>query len=810
METLLQDLRYGIRMLMKHPGFTAVSVITLALGIGANTAIFSVVDAVMLRPLPYKDAERLVVLSGDLHRPGLKSIPLSAPEYVDYSQSNAFEEIAAYDLQGFNLTGGDEPERLLGAVATASLFPLLGVQPARGRVFNTEEDQPGRDQVVVLSHELWARRFNSDPDIAGKLMTLDDKSFTIVGVMPAGFHLSESAIELWKPIAFIPDLLTENNRGSHFLTVLARLKSGTGLERAQAELDMTSEQVTSDHRGNYPTGFGVTIKSLHDEVVGDVRYALILLLAAVGLVLLIACTNVANLMLARAATREKEVAIRLALGAGRLRLIRQLLTESALLGILGGTAGLLLALWGVDLLVTLSPAGVPRVHEIGINLRIAGFTLVISLLTSIIFGLVPAIQSSKPALNESLKEGARGVTSSRRRQRLRGSLVVLESALSLVLLIGAGLLIRSLSRVSEVNPGFKPDHLLSARLYLSQTKYPEFSRGQQFFEQLFGRLREQSGIESVAAINAIPLWGGGDRTFFIEGRPVAAQESPPDEQLRFVSANYFSTMAIPLLSGREFTDRDVPQSPHVAVINRAMMERYWPGEDPLGRRVAFLRDDPTWYEIVGVVGNVKHGSLEGEDKPELYVPFLQPLFASARVPSMFLVVRSSSEPLELVPLIRREVMAVDRDQPISDVKTMDQRLSQSVARRHFNTVVLGIFAGVALVLAAVGIYGVANYAVTQRMHEIGIRIALGAQSSSVFRLVVRQAMLLVSIGVSAGIIAAIPLTRLIESLLFGVNPIDSATFIAVPVLLLAVAFGASIIPARRAIRVDPLVALRHE
>ncbi|HEV8483234.1 MAG TPA: ABC transporter permease, partial [Blastocatellia bacterium] len=766
METLLQDLRYGIRMLMKRPGFTAVSVITLALGIGANTAIFSVVDAVMLRPLPYKDSERLVVMSGDLHRPGLEEIPLSAPEYLDYAQSGAFEEIAAYDFQGFNLTGGDEPERLLGGVATASLFPLLGVQPARGRVFSADEDQPGRDQVVVLSHGLWVRRFNSDPDIAGKLITLDDKSFTILGVMPAGFNLSESEIELWKPVAFSPDLLTENNRGSHFLTVLARLKSGTGLRMAQAELNITSERVTSDHRATYPTGFAVSIKSLHEEVVGNARSALFLLLAAVGFVLLIACTNVANLMLARAATREKEVSIRLALGASRFRLIRQLLTESALLAVLGGTVGLLLALWGVDLLVTLSPAGVPRIHEIGINGRIAGFTLLVSLLTSLIFGLAPALQVSKPALNESLKEGARGVTAGRRRQLLRSSLVVLESALSLVLLIGAGLLIRSFSRVNEVDPGFKPDHLLSVRLYLPQAKYPEFSRGQQFFETLFERLREQNGIEAVGAINAIPFGGSGDRTFFIEGRPVGPQESPPDEQVRFVSANYFTTMVIPLLKGREFTDRDGRQSPRVAVINRALAERYWPGEDPLGRRVAFRQDEPTWYEIVGVVGNVKHRSLEGEEKPELYVPFLQPLFASARMPSMFLVVRSSSDPLGLAPLVRHEVMAIDKDQPISDIKTMDQRMSQSIAQRHFNMVLLGIFAGVALVLAAVGIYGVTNYAVTQRMHEIGIRIALGAQSSNLFRLVIKQALMLVSIGVAAGIAAAIPLTALIKSLLF--------------------------------------------
>ena len=810
METLLQDVRYGLRMIWKNPGFTFVAVMALALGIGANTAIFSVVNAVVLRPLPYRDSNNLVVIWGNLNRPGLEEIVQSAPEYVDLRARNrAFDEVAAYDTQGFNLTGLDEPERVQGAVVTSSLFPLLGIEPERGRAFSAEEDQPGHEQVVILSHGLWQRRFGSDTNLVGKTITLDGKSVNVVGIMPAGFNFPDNTIEVWKPVAFDADLLSENNRGSHFLTVIGRLKPGVTLEQAQADVSSVARGITQEHSGNYPNGFGATVKTLHEQTVGDVRTALFVLLVAVGFVLLIACANVANLLLARATARQKEVAIRTALGASRLRVIRQLLTESVLLSLMGGALGLLFAMWGVDVLVALGPASIPRLDEIGLDARVFAFTAIVSVLTGLLFGLAPALQASRTDLNESLKEGGRSTGEGR--ARVRGVLVVSEFALALLLLTGAGLMIRSFARLREVNPGFRPENLLTMRIVLPQSKYTTFQKGQTFFQELFERLKNQRGVKSVGAINQIPFGGGGgDRSFFIEGRPVPENQSAPDEQLRFVSADYFGTMGISVIKGREFSDRDVPDATRVAIVNDALARKYWPNESPVGKRIAFGRDAKNWWEIVGVVANVRYKGLDAQEKPQLYVPFLQPLFEDSKVGSMYLVVRTDSDPAGMTATVRHEVAAIDRDQPISDIKSMDERIGASLSERRFDMLLLGLFAFVALVLAGVGIYGIMAYSVTQRTHEIGIRMALGAQPRDVLKLILGRGMILALVGVCLGLVSALALTRLMASLLFNVSATDPLTFAGVSMMLTTVALLACLLPARRAMRVDPMVALRYE
>jgi predicted permease len=814
LETLIQDLRFGLRMLTKNPGFTVIAVVTLALGIGANSAIFSVVNAILLRPLPYKNSEQIVKLWGDLHQPGLEEIEASALEYQDYKEQNkVFEEIAAYNLQGVNLTGGNEPERIRGANVTSNLLTLLGIQPAHGRAFLSEEEKPGGEQVVILSNALWQRRFGADANLVGKTIMLDGKPATVVGIMPFGFRFPDNETELWRPIVFSAEDLVADNRGSRYLDVIARLKPGIKLEQAQFEMRAIAQRLTQEHRHDYPKGFGANVKSLHDEVVGNVRPALLIFLGAVGFVLLIACANVANLLLARGSARHREVAIRTALGATRLRLIRQLLTESILLSLVGGILGLLLALWGVDVLASLSPADTPRVSEIRLDRSVVGFTLFISLLTGVLFGLAPALQTTKPDLNEALKEGGRSATEGGRRKLIRSLLVISEFALALVLLIGAALLIKSFTRLQEVSPGFNSENLLTMRISLSQSKYKEFRQGLAFYQQLMAQLKSRPGIESVGAINILPFSGSrGDRSFVIEGRPVAPGEVYPDEELRFTSPGYFSTMTIPLLKGRDFNERDLPETLRVALINQALARKYWPGQDPIGKRIGFgaLRDKPIWYEIVGITGDVKHSGLELTEKPELYLPAFQPLFEGSTMPSMFVVVRTPSDLASTVAIVRREVLAIDQDQPIANIKTMEARIAESVSQRRFNMILLGIFAFVALALAAVGIYGIMAYLVTQRTHEIGVRMALGAQRRDVLWLIVRQGMTLALLGSGIGVFAAIGLTRLMKGLLFGVSTTDPLTYIMVPLFLTLVALLACLLPARKATRIDPLIALRYE
>jgi len=810
-ELIAADVRYAFRTLRRNPGFAIVVLLTLALGIGANAAIFSVVNGVLLRPLPYRDADRLMVIWGDLKRPGLNDIPASAGEYVDYrDRSHAFEQVAAYDTVGFNLTGGGEPERVDGAIVSTTFFSLLGASAQVGRTLVADEDQPGRDDVVVLSHSLWTRRFNANPAIVGQTIPVDGRPAQVVGVMPAAFQFPERSIEIWKPFLLDAEALSDNNRGSHGYAALARLKAGISRQQAQSDLNAVTAAFKADHPSNYRNGFGTTLRPLQEEIVGDTGRPLIVLLGAVAVVLLIACANVANLLLARAASRRKEIALRTALGATRGRLVRQLITESVLVSAIGGLIGLGLAAWGVDLLIASAPDSIPRIQEVGVDARVAGFTALMSLATGLVFGLVPALRASRAPLNDALKEGGRagggGV------HGLAGrALVVSEVALSLVLLIAAGLLIHSFTRLQDVAPGFDSSRLLTFRLSLPESRYTTFQKGQSFFDEFFSGLRRSPGVRGVAAINALPFSGlGGSRSFHIEGREEKRPEDQTEEQLRIVTDGYFAVMGIPIVAGREFTDRDALNQPRVAVVNDAMAKKHWPHESPIGRRVSFSTDEPHWYEIVGVAGNIKHRTLEAADRPELYVPYRQPLFAGWTVRPMYVIARTSADPASTVAIARHEVARVDRDQPISDVRTMDERIGRSLSSRRFSMVLLALFAGLALTLAAVGIYGIVAYSVTERTHEIGVRVALGAQRRDVMAMVVGQGMAMTLVGTAIGVAASAALARLMSSLLFGVSAVDPATFVAIPLLLIAVALAACYVPARRAMRVDPLQTLRAE
>ena len=808
METLLQDLRYGSRMLLKHPGFTAIAVIALALGIGANTAIFSVVNAVLLRPLPFAEPDRLmVVYESRIDRGGSRS-SASYPNFADWrDQNTVFEHMSTYRDTDFVLTGEAEPARLHGAVVNADLFPLLGVAPILGRPFRPEEDKPGDSgRVILLSHRLWQQRFNADPNVLGRSLVLGGKNYVVVGVMAPGFQfpVDSETIDLWTTVAIDSGMFAQ--RGAHYMHVLARLKPGVTLAQAKAEMD----GIAGNLERQYPdenSHRGVVIVPALESLVGDVRPALLILLGAVGLVLLIACVNVANLLLARASTRHKEMAIRAALGASRSRVVRQLLTESVLLSMAGGALGLLVALWGTDVLVSLSRNDLPRAGQIGLDLRVLGFTLLVSLLTGIVFGLVPAIHSSRTDLTESLKEGGRGSTEGAGRNRLRAALVVGEVAIAIVLLAGAGLLIQSLRRLQQVSPGFDPHNVLSFSIGLPEVKYkPEQQVA--FYRQLKARLESLPGVKSASAVMPLPL--GGDRmrvTFETEGRPIAKGDLPATE-IRTIGLDYFKTMGIPLIKGRDFTERDDKKAPRVIIVNEAFAKQFFPGEDVVGKHIqpGISADDeePGMLEIVGVVGNVKHMKLSGEADPEAYEPHAQLTF------DMTVLVKTETDPRSIVSAVQSEVKAMDKDLPAYGIRTLDEYLSASVARPRFNTLLLAIFAGLALILTAVGLYGVMNYSVTQRTHEIGIRAALGAQQHDVLKMVVRQGMTLTAIGIGAGLVGAYFLTQLLASLLFGVSATDPVTFIAISIILAGVALGACYVPARRATKVDPMIALRYE
>jgi putative ABC transport system permease protein len=812
METLFKDLGYGIRSLVKHPGFTAIAIITLALGIGANTAMFSVVNAVLLRPLPYADPARLVTIWEESPQRGLYQLPVSLANLRDWvEQNHTFDQISAYTFTNLNLTGAGEPARLLTVRTSANLFPLVGATPLLGRAFLPEEDREGANRVVILGHHLWQSRFGSDPGIIGKSLTLNNESHTVVGVMsgkfqfPVGFGYMGKVLN--DPVDFYVPLAAssrETQRGNYSFFAIGRLKPGATIDQAQAEMTTIERRLEQQYPdGN--TGIGISLVPTQEQTVKEIRPALLVLLGAVGFLLLIACANIANLLLARATSRKKEFAIRAALGASRLRVLRLLLTESLLLSLVGGGLGLLLAVWGTGALMALTPDNIPRFNEVGVDARVFVFTLAVSLVTGIIFGLIPGINAGKPDLNEALKEGSRGSMGSAAGKRTRSALVVVEVALSLVLLVGAGLMIKSFFRLQQTNLGFNPENVLTVRLTLPASKYPEDRQQTAFFKDALDRLQSLTGVQSAGATTSLPLTltlSGSD--FRIEGRPEPEAGKEMIINTSSVSPGYFRTLGAPLIKGRDFSDRDKSDAPQTAIINDDLARIYFPNEDPLGRRITF-DDGGSWISIIGVVGDMKQLGQDVSSKPEVYFPYFQ-----VASPSMSIVVRTAANPASLTAAVKSQIQMSDRDLPIAETKTMQQLLTDSNSGRRFNLILLTGFALVALMLAMVGIYGTMSYTVAQRTHEIGIRVAVGAQARDVFRMVIGQGMILAIIGVAFGLAGAFALTRLMASMLFGVEPTDPATFIIIAVLLAGVALVACYIPGRRAMKVDPLVALRYE
>ncbi|MFP5264635.1 MAG: ABC transporter permease [Blastocatellia bacterium] len=806
METLIQDLRYGLRAMLKSRGFTAVAIIALALGIGANTAIFSVVNTVLLRPLPFKDPDRLVAVI-ETKLPQFPEFTASPGNFIDWQKQNTvFEQIEAVRQLAYNLSGAGEPERIRSARVTAGMFDMLGIKPAQGRGFLPEEDQAGHENVAVISHALWQRRFGGDPNVLSQTMTLNAQSYTIIGVMPPGVEFPDRNTELWTPMAFTSQ--QSQQHGSHFISVSGRLKPGATLDQAQTEMSTIAGRLAEQYP-NSNAGWDVKILPMQDYQVRDIKPALVVLLCAVALVLLIACANVANLLLARATAREKEMAIRAALGAGRFRIARQLLTESLLLAVIGGGAGLVLAVWGIDALLALAPEGLPRVKDVSIDSGAMMFTLAISLLTGLVFGLAPVLQASHPNLNESLKEGGKGSSGGPRRQRIRNALVVIEVSMALVLLVGAGLMFRSFVRLQQVSPGFNPANALMVAISLPQGKYQQPAQQKAFFDEVIENVSALPGVVSVGATESLPMSGDYVYGFEIEGRPPAAPGEDISTNYYSVTPDYFRAMGIQLLRGRLFTDRDRDGAQRVAIINESMAKRIFPDEDPIGKRIALSNESTAYREIVGIVNDVKQYGLAEATPLQTYEPFAQKPFSS-----MLLVVRGANDPSSLGGAIRSQVFAVDKDQPVSRIITLEELVSGSVARQRFAMVLFAIFAGVAMALAGVGLYGVMSYSVTQRTHEIGIRMALGAQPGDILRVVIRQGATLALIGIAIGLAGAFVLTKLVSSvlsgLLFGVSSTDALTFTVIPVILLGVALGASYAPARRAAKADPLVALRHE
>ncbi len=814
LETLWQDLRYSLRILLKNPGFTCIAVLTLALGIGANTAIFSVVNAVLLRSLPYQVPDRLVLASYYREYGADNAWGADLLEWRD--QAKAFEQIAAYRFDDVDLTGSGEPERLIAGRISADLFPMLGVAPTLGRAFTLAEDTDGGPPVVILSDSLWRRRFGGDPRVIGRALTLEGQSRTVIGIMPSAFWFPEK-VDLWLPLA-LNAAQQLSRRGLTKLNVLARLKPGVTPEAARADLSVILER----QRQAFPDYYSfinkireVRVVRLSEKLVGNVRWALLVLFGAVAFVLLIACANVANLLLARSAARQKEMAIRTAVGAGRLRLVRQLLTESLLLSVVGGAAGLLAAKWGVKLLIAMSPAGIVRIDESNVDGRVLGFTCVVVVLVSLIAGVFPALQASKIDVNETLKSGptTRGAQLGGRGVRLGlPAFMVAELAMALVLLVGAGLMIKSFIRLLSVPKGFNTDGLLT--LYLNP-KYPSASpQSVAYFRELLARVQTLPGVQSASLTDFLPLTG----PFLlwplqIEGRPRYELGKAPLINMNRISSDYFQTLGIELRSGRPFTAQDGPEAPKVIIINETLARRFFAGEDPIGRR---LFPGSNARTIVGVASDTRHRGLDQEVQPEVYIPYLQYM---KEMRGMRLVVRAYSDQnsptnpsvlSSLTTSIRDQVRTIEPNEPVNPVTTMDERLSNSVAGRRFQMLLLGIFAAVALVIATVGIYGVISFAVSQKTHEIGIRMALGAHVSDVLKMVIWQGLRLALIGVGLGLAAALALTRVMENLLFNVSATDPVIFASIALLLVGVALIASYIPARRATKVDPLQALRLE
>jgi putative ABC transport system permease protein len=809
METLLKDLRFGLRMMTRSPGFTLVALVTITLGIGANTAIFSVVNTVLLRPLPYKSPDALVVLwekqdSVDQESPSL-------PDFIDWRERNqSFEEMAVARRDNVNLTGAGEPERLLARMITASFFSTLGVNMQLGRSFTDDEEQ-AKAPVVVISDGLWKRRFGSDTTLVGKPIRLYDSSFTVIGVLPANFQFYTPA-DVFIPISFMPDRLKQAREEHGGVVAIGRLKPGVTIAQSQADLDGIAASLEQQYPKTNNT-VRVKINSIYSDMVGDVRSSLLVLLGAVSFVLLIACANVANLLLARASSRQREIAIRSALGASRWRIVRQLLTESVALFVAGGALGLLLAMWGADLLLTAIPVSIPWVKEIALDKTVLAFTLSASILTGIVFGLAPALQVSKPDLNETLKEGGRGTTGGR--HRLRSALVVSEIALALVLLIGAGLMLKTFARLQHIDGGFDGRNLLTMTFSLSPVKYSQSSRARAFYKQLEERIGTMPVVEAAAVTHVVPLNGATVTGVLLEGQSFSNYGNQNLTVQSTVGVDYFRAMGIPLLEGRTFTELDTDKTPSVAIIDQNMASELFRDKSPVGQLV-FLNEGMIKFEVVGVVRHIKHLSWDADEQSkvrfQMYTNYNQipdQYFADA-TGTMSLLVRSKSDPAALVAMVREQVSAIDKDQPIYNVKRMDELIAGTISERRFAMILLAAFACIAMVLAGVGIYGVMSYSVAQRSHEMGIRVALGAQGRDVLNLVVGQGLKLVVAGIAIGLAGAFALTRVISTLLFGVSATDPLTFVVTSALLTGVALAASFIPARRATKADPMAALRSQ
>ncbi len=804
MDSLFQDLRFAARSLLKSPAFLIVAVSTLALGIGANTAIFSVVNGVLLRPLAFVDADRLVTLWENNPLQNRQRANVSHPNYLEWKQqSRSFEEIAAWRSMLVTLTGGDQAERVMLALVSRELFEVLRVEPVLGRTFTAEEDQPGVTPVVLISHGLWLRRFGGDPSVVGKTIGINGGESEVIGVMGPEFEFPSERVEVWSALGLLADQM--ENRAVHTLSAVARLSPGVSLEEAEAEMTTIAARIQEEFPGEDP-GHSVELALLHDEIVGEMRPALLILLGAVAFLLLIACANVADLLMARAAIRQKEIAVRTALGASRWRVVRQLLTESMALALLGGAAAFATALWSLDLLVANLPPFMPRADEIVIDGRVLGFTLAVSVLTGMVFGLIPAARASKPDIAASLKEQVTSALGGSR-DRTRRALAVAQMALSLLLLVGAGLMMKSFWRLQNVDPGFETDNLLT--MTVSLTGSPKFTTRQDviaYYSELQVRLNELPGVVAASAVNALPISGGdSDGQLTIEGHPFAPGEAP-GASFRRILPNYFRTAGIPVIQGREFDDRDRGEEPFVTIISETLASLYWPDGGAVGKRIKVgPAENEPWLTIVGVAADVHNVGLESQPGFATYEPHTQRPWSTMNV-----LVRTAIDPLSVVSSVRDEIRAAGGDLPVYNIGTMRERISRSVSTRRFNTVLLGIFAAVALLLAAVGLYGVITYSVSHRRRELGIRIALGAERRDIIGLVVRQAAGLIATGVAIGLLASAGLTHFLARVLFAVSPLDPATFIAVSVLLSLVAVAASYVPARRATRVNPIHALRAE
>ena len=806
-EILWRDLRFGGRLLSKQPGFSIAAIVALALGIGANTAVFSVINAVLIRPLPLKDSDRLVAIWETNSQRGQNRGDSGPGNFTDWKNRNiVFEDVAAYFNWTYNLTGTGEPERLQATIVTGSFFQLTGAQPAMGRILLPSDDQSDSQNVVILSHGLWNRRFGGDSSIVGKTVTLNQHTFTVIGVMPASFTFPDPETDLWAPLGFSAARMQDRN--GKFLKVIARLKPNVRLKQAQAEMDTIANQL----QAQYPTtnsGSGVRLVSLLDDEVRQIKPALLVLWGAVGLVLLIACANVANLLLSRGATRQREFAVRTALGASRTRLVIQLLSESLLLAIAGGFLGILLAAWSAPMIARLGVSGIPRLSDSRVDLRALGFTFVISAVTALIFGLAPALSVTQTTIQDSLKEGIKG-SSGKSNRKIRDLFVISEVAFSVVLLIGAGLMLRSFIKLQNVDLGFDSSNLLAATVNLPGSKYGQNFQQINFFDQAIQRIQSVAGVESVGAVQDLPVRANSmSYTVEIEGQGKPANGAEPSAGYRVVTRDYFKTMRIRLVAGREFTDYDDSNASPVLIVNQSMVRQFWPNESPIGKRIKF-GDDLTkkWFSIVGVVSDIKHMGLDADEGPALYQPIAQKTFSY--LTWMTFVVRAKTDQVALIASIKGAIQSLDKDQPVYEVTTMHQLIYRSTANPRVTTLLIGIFAFVAVFLSAVGVYALVSYSVSQRTAEIGIRMALGARSGSVLRLVIEQGMFLVLVGVGAGLPGALIVTRTLSGLLYGVTITDPLVFVTVPSIVAMVALLACYFPARRAMKVDPIAALRYE